>query len=58
MNTLFRLGILTKEMDRTVIASEGFVACLTESTAFDNLGEHTLRGKVKPIRVFCLHELS
>jgi class 3 adenylate cyclase len=39
VNTVFRLEILTKEMDRTVIASEGFVSRLTESAAFDDIGE-------------------
>jgi len=56
VNTVFRLEILTKEMGRTVIASEGFVSRLTESTAFDDLGEYTLRGKLKPVRVFGLHQ--
>jgi hypothetical protein len=44
---MFRLEILTKEMDRTVIASEGFVARLTESTAFDDLGDWTVFSQLK-----------
>lgn len=52
VNIVFRLEGLGKQLGRTVLCSQDFLGRLAAPTGFDDLGEHELKGKRQPVRVF------
>jgi adenylate cyclase len=52
VNIVFRLETLSKQLGRAVLCSQDFLARLPSPAGFDNLGDHELKGKRHPVRVF------
>ncbi len=52
VNTLFRLESVAKELNQRLVASQDFVLALPSADGFADLGEHSLKGKRHPVRVF------
>jgi adenylate cyclase len=56
VNTVFRLEALTKALKQPIIASDDFVSSLPTTEGLIDLGQHALKGKQNPVRVFGLNE--
>ena len=54
VNTAFRLEALAKHLGQRLLASQDFVSCLPTADGLADLGEHPLKGKRNPVRVFGL----
>ena len=52
VNTVFRLESVAKELNQRLVASQDFVLALPSADGFADLGEHSLKGKRHPVRVF------
>lgn len=52
VNTAFRLEGLMKQLGPPVLLSEDFVKRLESPQGFEDLGEHSLKGKSRQVRVF------
>lgn len=54
VNTVFRLESVAKESGCALVASADLLERTGGTAAFRNLGEHQLKGKTRPVRVFGL----
>ncbi len=57
MNTAARIEQICRELDRPVLASEAFVASamMPSDIVVEAVGNHPVRGKSEPLRLFSLH---
>jgi adenylate cyclase len=55
VNTVFRIESVMKQLNQTLAASQDFLSTLPNSgIGFSDLGEHQLKGKYQPVRLFGL----
>ena len=53
VNTVFRIESLMKQLNQRLAASQDFLSTLPDSKVdFSDLGEHQLKGKYQPVRLF------
>ena len=53
VNTVFRIESVMKQLDQKLAASQDFLSTLPNSGIdFNDLGEHRLKGKYQPVRLF------
>jgi adenylate cyclase len=53
VNTVFRIESLMKQLNQKLAASQDFLSTLPDSgIGFNDLGEHQLKGKYQPVRLF------
>jgi class 3 adenylate cyclase len=53
VNTVFRIEHLMKQLNQTLAASQDFLGTLPSAgIKFNDLGEHQLKGKFQPVRLF------
>ena len=53
VNTVFRIESLMKQLNQKLAASQDFLSTLPDSgIGFTDLGEHQLKGKYQPVRLF------
>jgi adenylate cyclase len=53
VNTVFRIESVMKQLNQKLAASQDFLSTLPNSgIAFNDLGEHQLKGKYQPVRLF------
>lgn len=53
VNTVFRIESVMKQLNQTLAASQDFLNTLPDSGIdFNDLGEHQLKGKYQPVRLF------
>ena len=53
VNTVFRIESVMKQLNQKLVASQDFLSTLSNSgIEFNDLGEHRLKGKFQPVRLF------
>jgi adenylate cyclase len=53
VNTVFRIESVMKRLNQTLAASQDFLSTLPNAgIGFNDLGEHQLKGKYQPVRLF------
>jgi adenylate cyclase len=53
VNTVFRIESVMKQLNQKLVASQDFLSTLSNSGIdFSDLGEHRLKGKYQPVRLF------